>query len=209
MARATHAAVWLVKTGSNVWDEEGRLGGSTDLPLSERGLQEAQERARALSGQVLSQVLCGPDEASMESARLIAEATGSKFKAINGLREIAFGLWEGVLLSQIEDRCPTTFRKWKEDPGVVNIPGGETLADAQGRMLDAFRKLVPKHAGKSGTLAVVLRPAALALARRWIQNRPTSELWALATEGSGVERQNIDCSRLRERLGLIKASAAR
>ncbi len=154
-------------------------------------------------------VLCGPDEASQATAKIVVEACGSKVKVLEGLRETGFGLWEGVLESQIEDRCTTTFRTWKEDPAAVIIPGGEPLADAQERLIEVFRKLVPKHADKPGTLAVVLRPVTYGLVRGWIQDRPTSELWTLATEGLGVERLNVDCSRLRERLGLLKASAAR
>jgi len=209
MARATHAAVWLVRAGPTSWEEEGRLCGSTDLPLSQHGLRQAHERAGALRGQAIPVVLCGPDEASRMTAGIVAEACGSKVKACDGLAEMGLGLWEGVLESQIEDRCATTFRTWKEDPAAVIIPGGEPLADAQERMFEVFRKLVPKHAGKPGTLAVVLRPTAFGLARCWVKDAPTSEVWGLATEGIGVERLNVDCSRLRERLGLLKASAAR
>lgn len=209
MARSTHAAVWLVRAGPTVWDEEGRLCGSTDLPLSERGLNEAHARSRVLRGQVLSMVLCGPGEASLTTAKVVANVSGCKVKVADGLREMAFGLWEGVLESQIEDRCTTTFRTWKEDPAKVSIPGGEPMAEARERMLEVFRKLVPKHADKPGTLAVVLRPVCFGLARCWIQDVPTSQLWTLAAQGNGVERLSVDCSRLRERLGLLKASAAR
>jgi len=213
MARSTLAAVWLVRAGPTVWDEEGRLCGSTDLPLSTRGLEQAHERARVLKGQVLPTVLCGPDEASLATAKVVADACGCKVKPADGLREVGFGLWEGVLKAQIEDRCSKTFRTWKDDPAMVSIPGGEPLADAQERMLEVFRKLLPKHADKPGTLAVVLRPFCFGLARCWIQDVPTSELWTLAAQGTGVERLSVDCSRLRERLGLIggllKASAAR
>ncbi len=154
-------------------------------------------------------VLCGPGEASLTTAKVVANVSGCKVKVADGLREMAFGLWEGVLESQIEDRCTTTFRTWKEDPAKVSIPGGEPMAEARERMLEVFRKLVPKHADKPGTLAVVLRPVCFGLARCWIQDVPTSQLWTLAAQGIGVERLSVDCSRLRERLGLLKASAAR
>lgn len=209
MARSIHAAVWLVRAGPTVWDEEGRLCGSTDLPLSKRGFDQARLRAKALSGQVLSLVVSGPGEACQSTAAIVAESSGAKVKAVDELREMGLGLWEGVLASQIEDRCPTTFRTWKENPAAVSIPGGEGLADVQDRMLGVFRRLVPKYVDKPGTLALVLRPMCFGLTRCWIQDVPASELWTMATQGTGVERLTVDCSRLRERLGLIKASAVR
>lgn len=209
MAGSEHAAVWLVKAGPTVWDEEGRLAGSTDLPLSPRGLAEARNRAAALKAQVISQVLCGPDEASVETGRVVAVTAGCRHKVVEGLREVGLGLWEGVRVAEIEDRCAKTFRTWKDDPASVSVPGGELLQDASERMLEVFRKLIPKHAGKPGTLAVVLRPVTFGLARCWIEDRGTSELWTLSTQGPGVERLNVDCSRLRERLGLTRAPAGR
>lgn len=202
MAKAKHAGVWLVRAGPTTWDEESRLVGAADIPLSARGKKAAAERAACVRGQVISAVLCGPQEAGLQTAKAVAEAVGARVKSLPGLADVGLGLWEGVREDSQEGRCKTVFRQWKVDPGTVSIPGGESLESARERMIEVFRKQVPRYGGAAATLAVVLRPMALGLVRCWLENRPTSELWALGTEGPGVERLTVDCGRLRERLGL-------
>lgn len=202
MAKAKHAGVWLVRAGPTTWDEEGRIVGAADIPLSPAGMKAAAERATQVRGQVISAVLCGPEEAGIQTAKTIAEAVGAKVKPLAGLADVGLGLWEGVREDDQEDRCKTVFRQWKTDPGTVSVPGGESLESARDRMIDVFRKQVPKYGGAIDTLAIVLRPMALGLVRCWLEGRPTSELWALGTEGPGVERLTVDCGRLREKLAL-------
>lgn len=202
MGKARHAGVWLVRAGPTTWDDEGRLCGAADLPLSKAGGSAAAERARALAGQALSVVLCGPDEASRVTAEQISAACGVAAKPNPELRDIGLGLWEGVREADLEGRCKTTYRQWKSDPASVSVPGGELFDTARDRMVAAVRKLVPKHASGSSTMCVVLRPMALGLVRCWLEARPTTDLWALGTEGPGVERYTVDCERLREKLGL-------
>lgn len=201
MAKTKHAGVWLVRAGPTTWDAEGRIVGAADIPLSPEGRQAAADRAAALRGQVISTVLCGPDEAAFQTATAVGDAVGAKVKQIPALCEVSLGLWEGVREDDLEDRCKTVFRQWKADPGNVSVPGAEPLEGAGDRLLEVFRKNVPKLATRNQSLVIVLRPMALGLMRCLLEGRPTVELWALGNEGPGVERVTVDCARLREGLG--------
>lgn len=202
MARVKHAAVWLIRSGPTVWEDEGRLVGSADIPLGEAGRAAAQDRAKAVLGQKLSGIISAPGEASLETARRISEVSGEKFKVIEELAEPSLGLWEGMRESDLEDRSPTVYRQWRDDPFTVSVPNGESMDAARDRMMEVLRRLVPKYASATGTLAVILRPTALGMARCYLQGMPTTQLWDLAYGGDGIERLTLDCDRLRERLGL-------
>lgn len=172
------------------------------MPLGRTGLAAAHDRARVVKGHAISAVLCGPDDASRTTAEILANATGATVKVQDALAEVSLGLWEGLKATELEDRCPTTYRQWRSDPADVRAPNGESLEAARDRMIEVYRKAVPKLAVANETVVVALRPMALGLTRCWLEGRPTSELWDLATEGAGVERLTLDCDRLRERLGL-------
>lgn len=204
-----HAAVWLVRVGPTSWEEEGRLAGSADLPLGVSGLAAAKDRARLLKGHAISAILCGPDEASMATAQIVADSTGAAVKVQAGLAEVGLGLWEGLRATELEERSPSMYRQWRQDPADVRVPGGEAIEIARARMIEVYRKAVPKLATVHETVIVALRPMALGLTRCWLEGRQTSELWDLATGGAGVERLTLDCDRLRERLGLavVRTSA--
>ncbi len=208
MGKATQAAVWLVRTGATAWEREGRVVGAADLPLCPCGQQAAAQRARQLRGQVVELVICGPDEASRQTAEEIAKAVDAKIKVIDDLAEVGLGLWEGVREKDLEGRCPTAYRRWKEDPAGICAPEGESIDEAKDRMMGAFRRLIPRYARTTSTLVVVLRPVALGLARCFLSGRPTSDLWELGTQGAGVERLTVDCVTLREKLGLMPADPA-
>src|SRR5262245_34650346 len=147
MAKAKHAGVWLVRAGPTTWDEEGRIVGAADIPLGASGRKAAAERAAGGRGQVISDVLCGPEEAGVQTANVCAEAVGAKVKSLPGLADVGLGLWEGVLAEAQEDRCKTVFRRWRSDPGTVSVPGGESLESARDRMIEVFRKEVPRFGG--------------------------------------------------------------
>ena len=165
MAKLNEVRVLLVRSGQTAWDEAGRIAGSSDLPLSPIGLLTAQVEARKLQGTSFAAVLSGPDEGSIVTAGLVAEATGAKVKTVKELGDICLGLWEGLLESELEDKCPRAHRQWIDDPASVVVPEGESIEEAQSRIIGALGKALSRHKADAGAVAVVLRPFALALVR--------------------------------------------
>ena len=70
----TPVRIWLVRSGPSDWIIEGRIRGSTDLPLSDSGREVLVEQAASLADAGLAQVFHPPDEAATESAQIIAQA---------------------------------------------------------------------------------------------------------------------------------------
>lgn len=135
MAKSNLFKLLVLRAGGSAWDREKRIVGATDLPMDKAGQDEIAHEVEALNGLRLSVVFCAPDEASRATAEMLAEATGAKVKTLAGLREIGMGLWEGVLGSELETRCPSSYRQWLEDPTSVRSPEGEAYADAEDRIL--------------------------------------------------------------------------
>src|SRR5688572_29219178 len=100
MAKTQTCRLLLMRTGSTEWDEAGRLQGSVDLPLSAAARQGVNDQIGMLGAAELAVVLTGPDEASRETAEIVADQTGCSPKVVDDLREINLGLWEGMLVSE-------------------------------------------------------------------------------------------------------------
>lgn len=186
MAKSEQVRVVFIRSGRTEWDEAGRLAGSTDLPLSNGGRTEVSSAAEALRGSRLASILCGPDEASRETARLVAEALSAepKVRPVDDLSEICLGLWEGKLDSQLENTSPKAHRQWKEDPGTLVIPEGETFEEAQARIVKALAKAMEKNNG-DGATGVVLRPIALGLTRCWLDGADIKSVWSMLDDANG------------------------
>ncbi len=54
--------VLLIRPGSTTFDEDGRIKGSLDIPLSPRGIQQVEAAARTLSGMKLDCLYAAPCE---------------------------------------------------------------------------------------------------------------------------------------------------
>ena len=72
--------VVLMRPGATIYDEQNRVQGVLDIPLSERGKGEvarmAQKLARSTTGSPLSALYCGPGENVIGSAEIVGKVLG-------------------------------------------------------------------------------------------------------------------------------------
>ncbi len=157
---------YLIASGATAWQEAGRLQGLADMPLSAGGLASAEAAAAAWQAGAMrarpKAVYCAGDEASRATAAAFAARSGCKVKELEELREVDVGLWQGLTEAELEERYPTAFGQWVENPTRVAIPGGEPLAEAVERLAGVVGKLLGR--GGERTVVMVLQPVMLRLA---------------------------------------------
>ena len=195
MAKAGRFHILLVRSGATAWEAEGRLEGSTDLPLSDVGSAEVQSMMSAFAGTELRVVLSGPDMSSVETAQSLARQVGCKTRSVEDLREVHMGLWEGVTRTELLDKHPKAAKSWEEDPSGVQIPEGEDLSEAQDRLVSALGKSLKKMRDVSPGVGLVVKPLAYALIRCWAQSVPISSLWSMRDGACGSEWLELERDR--------------
>jgi probable phosphoglycerate mutase len=141
----------LIRHGTNDW-VHGRLAGWTPgVHLNDEGRRQAAALATRLSILPIEAIYASPLERTVETAQAIAGPRGLPLRIVEGLGEVKYGEWQGAELKELYKH-----ELW---PGVqfypsgTRFPGGETLGEAQVRMvatLDALRVQHPK-----GIIAVV------------------------------------------------------
>lgn len=170
----------LIQCGQTDWDQQGRLCGRADLPLSTTGRRLVTEQARGFINNAPELILCGPDEGSMQTAEIYANVCCAQApKALPELSEIALGLWEGLLLPQLQERCPRTYKQWMANPSTVIPPEGEAVVNAQSRVVDGVLQAL-RRAGslrRDARAMLVLKPITLGLVRCWAQGLSLEHLW--------------------------------
>ncbi len=195
MAKSNEIRVLLLRTGQTEWDQAGRLCGATDVPLSQPGKQAAADHAAGAAGTELSTVFCAPDEASMATATEVARATGAKVKSVEGLSEVSLGLWEGLLESELEDKCPRLYKQWVEDPASVQVPEGERLEEARDRIMEHLNRALARS--RNGAVGVVLRPVAHALVGCEFTGSPSKNVWSMMKSGPSMQWRTVERTSLR------------
>lgn len=189
MASTPPATVYLVASGSTVWEQDERLQGNTDLPLSPEGTERV---ARAAAHQPLPEQLrviyTAPDEASRQTAAALAAEAHARVRPIEELEEMDLGLWQGMRQTELADRYAKAFGQWQTEPGSVAIPEGESLQDAADRVRKVFNRLLDRHGDEP--FAVVLRPILLGLARRYLRGEALDK-WRGEVPEQLVERVEV------------------
>jgi probable phosphoglycerate mutase len=92
----------LVRHGETEWTERGLLHGRLDSPLSARGRRHAEQVALRLRGEHFDAFYSSPQGRAMETAGIIAWATGLTPQPLDGLREADYGWLEGRPIIQYD-----------------------------------------------------------------------------------------------------------
>ena len=139
--------ILLVRHGLTVLGAEDRFAGSTDVPLSDEGREQARRLARRLAGEPLVAAYASPMQRAMETAAIVADPHDLDPIARDGLREIGHGRWEGLRRQEVEERFPDEYAAWEMDPLTCAPAGGETGLSVMARSLPVLHEIVRRHAG--------------------------------------------------------------
>lgn len=123
----------ILRHGETEWSRARRHTGRTDLPLTERGEEQARAVAPLLAGRTIARVLASP----AERARRTAELAGLRVDEVDpDLWEWDYGGYEGITTAAIREGRPGWFL-WDDGviPGDADHPG-ESVAQV-GERVDA------------------------------------------------------------------------
>ncbi len=70
--------ICLIRHGQTDWNVQGRFQGREDIPLNERGIQQAKECGRALAGDDFKAVISSPLSRASKTAEIIAEIVSAE-----------------------------------------------------------------------------------------------------------------------------------
>lgn len=186
--------VSLIRCGQTVWDADGRLRGSTDLPLSDAGRVAVQaDLSQSALGRP-SLIHHPPDDAATETARLCAARMGAKIKSADGLADPNLGLLEGLTRQEFAERFHTRFKQWDEDPLSLSPPEGEDVVDAADRLFNTVARILKRS--RSDEVALVLHDMGIGLMRCWLSDRPLTEMRAVLKDRPRIERYAVPTSLL-------------
>jgi len=140
------ARLLLVRHGETDSNVEGRSQGRREVPLNDHGRRQVLAVASALSGCGIVAAVASPTERARETGEAIARAAGIELETDERLTELDQGELDGLTPPEMRERAPDFLRRWaEEDPADLQMPGGESLAQAQARMVEAVTAVAGAH----------------------------------------------------------------
>jgi broad specificity phosphatase PhoE len=138
--------ILLARHGETDWNRQGRFQGHADPPLNETGRAQAAELAAELEGVGLAAVYSSPLGRALETAQLVAAEHGLEPVAVDALREVDVGSWEGLTRAEVEARFPEQLARWLDyDQGWED---GESYEEMGRRVVAALLELAAAHEGE-------------------------------------------------------------
>ena len=92
----------LVRHGETEWNAQRRYQGHSDVPLSALGRRQAARAAERLAALKIDAVYTSDLGRALETAEIIAEQRGLEVCAEPRLRELNFGVFEGLTFDEAQ-----------------------------------------------------------------------------------------------------------
>lgn len=141
--------VYLIRHGQTEWNADGnRYCGRTDIPLTAKGVLQAEGVRQQLANVIFTAIYSSPLERAYRTAKI---AGGDKTVTCDGrLIEADFGTWEGKTREAFIREDPGLWQRWTEDPIASKAGGtGETAGEVIRRVEDFFLEAFRRHNGKN------------------------------------------------------------
>lgn len=130
--------ILLARHGETKENKERRFQGQNDVPLSERGIEQAHELAEQAASEPLVALYTSPQARAAQTARIVGERIGLEPRPDPRLMEVHVGAWEGRLKDDVERDEPEAWAAFLRAGDEFRFPGGESFAEQQERVVAAL-----------------------------------------------------------------------
>ena len=142
----------LARHGQTDDNIRGRIQGQRDVPLNEKGRDQARLLSRRLGGDKIDVIYASPLRRAWETAMTVAAPHQVEILANDSLKEAAYGAWEGLTWNEIRNKYPLAFAEWAVDRDRVP-DGAENVHDLAQRVYGFLDHVRTTH--RDGTVLVV------------------------------------------------------
>jgi broad specificity phosphatase PhoE len=118
----------------------GRLAG---VNLNENGRKQADALAEQLKGHCIAAIYSSPLERTVQTADAISKVLDLKPITWEDFLEINFGKWTNLTFQELDG--DPQFKRFNSFRSFTRVPGGESMLEAQLRMVRGIEKLCIDH----------------------------------------------------------------
>ena len=175
--------LFLVRHGQTAWTVAKRYQGTTDIPLNQEGIRQAQAIARILRRERPTRLYTSTLQRTRQTGHWIAKACGMKSIKDSRLNELDFGKWEGSYYDGLLQTGGEPFKEWREGK-LAKPPGGESLASLARRVGQFLKELLRHHSEE--TVVVVSHGGPIKMFLLEMLKIPFCSLWSFRIEPASI-----------------------
>jgi 2,3-bisphosphoglycerate-dependent phosphoglycerate mutase len=147
----------LVRHGITDWNEEGRWHGLSDIPINEKGKNQAKQSGLALKGLRIDTAYTSDLGRTKQTFQGICDALALSCPVMHSpaLNERDYGEYTGKNKWQVKEQLgDKEFQKLRRD-FAYPVPGGESLKDVHGRVVPFYQEKIESDLKQGKNVLVV------------------------------------------------------
>lgn len=141
----------LMRHGQTDWSIKKRYCSFTDIDINDEGKKQAERLCCKLHKEKIHRVYSSDAKRALNFARIVFK--GLPVEKIPELREMNFGIFEGLTYQEIMEKYPEIYTKWLSNPFNTIIPKGEGVNELEKKIKRFLRKIISLNINK--TIAIV------------------------------------------------------
>jgi alpha-ribazole phosphatase len=132
--------VILVRHGESEMNRDGLFFGWLDPKLTEKGMEQANKAKSVIENFKYDEIYSSDLSRARETADIV-NYQGLPVNVSQELREINFGIFEGLTYGEIKEKYPVEVKLWKEKWQEYDYENGENVTQLQKRAVEFLKSL--------------------------------------------------------------------
>jgi broad specificity phosphatase PhoE len=149
LKQTARTRLFFARHGQTAQSRDDVFCGVTEVPLTERGREEAQLLAQRLRHESIDALYCSPEGRVQETVAPIRAELGLQPQTREALREMNFGLWEGRSRAELAHDYSQDLALWETGSWMLQVPQGELQQAVIVRAVACIIDLVQAHSGQT------------------------------------------------------------
>lgn len=132
--------IYFIRHGQTDWNAEARFQGKRDIPLNDKGREQARrngETLKALIDRDRVDYIASPLMRARETMEIVRQTMGldkGAYETDDRLKELSFGDWEGRTVSDLEQSERKLWKERQDNKWTFRPPNGESYQDLAYRL---------------------------------------------------------------------------
>ena len=174
--------LFVARHGQTLWNAQNRVCGRTDLPLTQKGIAQAQALAAAAQDLALDIIISSPLLRAREMSGIVSKVCGVPVITDDRLIEQDYGIFEGV------DRKDAGFLENKRQFAYA-YPGGESMMQVAHRVYGFLEDVREQHAGKN--VLLVCHGGVCRIINTYFENMANEEFFHYSPDNASVREYTL------------------
>ena len=173
--------IYITRHSLTAWNEEKRLQGWKDSPLTKQGKEDALKLGEYMKTIHIDQVYSSPLLRAKSTARLIFK--NENIIEDSRLKEMNFGDWEGKTTQWIYEHHPEELAKFWETPTYYTPPDAEPITDFHQRIEKShieIQQRMQQHQFKKAL--VITHGGVIKMFKLMTQKQPLDDILKMSAE---------------------------